>query len=598
MRRIATAFSVLLMSVFAAPFAIADDMTPQLRTAIGHLEAQLRLTAADHTALKTAAEKRVVKSLRVCGDPGNMPLSDINRDGYQNKVIELIAKEIGATVKYFWRPYLMRGITRQTFDTHDCDILLDMPVNFEQIITTEPVYRTTYVMAWRKGSGIDIDSLDDPDLKKLRIGVFQTSGLRTALTRRGVIENVSLHVISHNSDLKLENQPWQQVQKVLDGKLDIAGVWGPFAGWLAKRGEPLVIQPTNLWEDRIPQEFELAIGLRKIDWVLKYKLDLALKARAADVEKILRDFGVPLVQCSKCIVAGDLPSHGIYTKPLFDGSVASAPGAKAAHQIVDKSRVEDWISAGADLDQELRNAVLASDAERVRWLVGKSANVNAPDKQGNSALHTAARHRDGEMVKLLIELGADPNKPDGDGYAPLHLAVLRNSPETVAALSAGGANLDLGDANGINALAIAIVESQYKAAIELIKLGAGVELVVGDLKLTPLMLAAGKEGRHMMLGAGVRRVEKYDSRDPETIDIMRALIARGVDVNRKNRDGTTALMLAASHNNTPIVGLLVQSGADPNIRDNNGKTASDLAVTNGNNAVVGLLKLLAQSQGN
>jgi hypothetical protein len=190
----------------------------------------------------------------------------------------------------------MRGITRQTFDTNDCDLLLDMPATgFEGIITTNPVYKTTYVLAYRSDRGIEIDSLDDPDLKTLKIGVFQTSGLRTALTRRGIISNVSLHVLSHNADLKPENQPYQQVQKVIDGQLDVAGVWGPFAGWLkTMKGAPLTIVPTNMWEEDIPQEFELAIGLRRVDWVLKYKLDLALEARRVEIETILRDYGVPL----------------------------------------------------------------------------------------------------------------------------------------------------------------------------------------------------------------------------------------------------------------------------------------------------------------
>ncbi len=221
-KRFLTSLAVCAAPAFSAmPAAAAGDeaVSPALRDAFMRLDNQLPLRAADHTALKKAAAERVQSTLRVCGDPGNLPLSDINRAGFQNKVIELVAKEIGAEVNYFWRPYLMRGITRQTFDTNDCDLLLDMPATgFEGIITTNPVYKTTYVLAYRNDRGIEIESLDDPDLKTLKIGVFQTSGLRTALTRRGIISNVSLHVLSHNADLKPENQPYQQVQKVIDGQ--------------------------------------------------------------------------------------------------------------------------------------------------------------------------------------------------------------------------------------------------------------------------------------------------------------------------------------------------------------------------------------------
>ncbi|MFN0219961.1 MAG: quinoprotein dehydrogenase-associated putative ABC transporter substrate-binding protein [Hyphomicrobium sp.] len=603
-RNSAAALAALSISAFClhATALRAEDATDQLRAAFSRLEAQLPLTAGDHTALKKAALARTVSTLRVCGDPGNLPLSDINRAGFQNKVIELVASEVGADVNYFWRPYLMRGITRQTFDTNDCDILLDMPAQgfAGGIITTNPVYKTTYVLAYRSDKGLDFKSLDDPKLKEVKIGVFQTSGLRTALTRRGVISNVSLHVVSHNSDLKPENQPWQQVKQVIDGKLDVAGVWGPFAGWLRARGEPLVIQPVNLWEDEIPQEFELAIGLRKVDWVLKYKLDLALEARKADIEKILREFGVPLVQCSKCVVAGDLPAHGIYTKPIYTApeSGEKPTAAIAPDQLVTRQRLEDWLKDGADLNLELANAALASDIDRVRFLVEKGANVNQRDSQGYAVLQSAARYRDDKLVAELLALKADVNLADSDGMTALHHAVMRNHPETIKALAAGSANLDVPSRDGFTPLAMAIIEDQYKSALALIEAGAQTETAVGQDKLTPLMLTSGKETNRLTLGAGVSRVEKYDPKDPGAIDVARALIAKGADVNAISGSGLSALLLAAAHNNAPIVGLLAEAGADRNFRNLEGKTASDLAAQNGNNAVVSLLKLLDQAGSN
>ncbi len=602
-KRFLAGLAILAAPAFTAGQSLAagdEAVSEALRNAFMRLDNQLPLTAADHTALKKAAAERVVSSLRVCGDPGNLPLSDINRAGFQNKVIELVAKEIGAEVNYFWRPYLMRGITRQTFDTNDCDLLLDMPATgFEGIITTNPVYKTTYVLAYRSDRGIEIDSLDDPDLKTLRIGVFQTSGLRTALTRRGIISNVSLHVLSHNADLKPENQPYQQVQKVIDGQLDVAGVWGPFAGWLkTMKGAPLTIVPTNMWEEDIPQEFELAIGLRRVDWVLKYKLDLALEARRTDIEKILRQYGVPLVMCSKCAVPGDLPAHGAYNKVRVLSDAPSDPSKKAKDQIVDRGRLEAWLADGADLNQEFANAVLAGDVERMTFLVEKGADLNQLDKQGYSALHSASRRKDEEVVKALLALKADVGLRDRDGYSALDHAVLRNFGPGIAALAAAGADLDARNPDGFTPLAIAIIEDQYKAAMALIAAGAPVETAVGDAGLRPLMLAAGKESRRLTLGAGVSRVEKVDPKEPDPLMITRALIDKGADVNAVSNSGVTALLLAAAHNNTPIVGLLAESGADRNFRNRDGKTASDVAQQNGNTAVVSLLRLLDQATGN
>lgn len=601
--RILAGLAVVAGSVFASvPAGAAGDeaVSEALRNAFMRLDNQLPLTAADHTALKKAAAERVVPSLRVCGDPGNLPLSDINRAGFQNKVIELVAKEVGAEVNYFWRPYLMRGITRQTFDTNDCDLLLDMPATgFEGIITTNPVYKTTYVLAYRSDRGIEIDSLDDPDLKTLKIGVFQTSGLRTALTRRGIISNVSLHVLSHNADLKPENQPYQQVQKVIDGQLDVAGVWGPFAGWLkTMKGAPLTIVPTNMWEEDIPQEFELAIGLKRVDWVLKYKLDLALEARRMEIETILRDYGVPLVKCSKCTVPGDLPAHGAYNRVRVLSETPSDPSKKAKDQIVDQARLEAWLAEGADVNQEFANAVLGGDVARMTFLVGKGADVNRRDKQGYPALNNAARRKDEEVVKALIGLKADVSARDQDGYTALDHAVLRNFGPGIAALAAAGADLDARNPDGFTPLAIAIIEDQFKAAMALIAAGAPVESAVGDPGLTPLMLASGKDGRRLTLGAGISRVEKIDPKEPDPLMITRALIDKGANVNAVSTSGVTALILAAAHNNAPIVGVLAEAGADRNFRNRDGKTASDIAQQNGNTAVVSLLRLLDQATSN
>ncbi len=144
------------------------------------------LTSAEKTAARRAGkevfEKKTLGKLNVCADPGNMPLSDINRNGYQNKIAEVIAKALGADLVYFWRPYLERGLTRETFETNVCDVLLDLPADYGLALTTFPIYRTTYVFAYRNDRGFDFKGFDDPALKSLKIGVFQTSGVREVLT--------------------------------------------------------------------------------------------------------------------------------------------------------------------------------------------------------------------------------------------------------------------------------------------------------------------------------------------------------------------------------------------------------------------------------
>ncbi len=585
--------------IFGSGPAIAQraSLDAAARAALAKLESQDVLTAADHTALKRAAQKLRVDMLRVCGDPGNMPLSNIRGEGYQNKIIELVAKAMGAGVSYFWRPYLARGMTRQTFDADDCDLLLDIPPGFERVLTTTPIYRTTYVLAYRNDKGIDIQSLDDPKLKELKIGVYQTSALRTALTQRGIQENVRLHVLSHDGDLEEEKQPWHQVQQVVDGELDVAGVWGPFAGWLKSKGAPIEVRPVNLMDDDVPLEFDLSLGFKKTDYTMMYKLDLVIEENKAEIEQILRSYGVPLVECSRCVVAGDLPAHGVYTKPLAEAKSID-PSKVAPDQRVTRERLEAWLAEGADLNQELANAVLASDIERVKFLVGKGADVNRRDAQGQAPVHSAARQRKAEMLAAVLDLGADGSARDQDGLTALIYAVMRDHAPSVKLLAERGADLEAMANGGFTPLGLAIVEDRYRAAMALIAAGAPVDTPSGAAKLTPLMLAAGKEGHRLSLGAGKDRIEKLDPRDPGTLEIARVLIGKGADVNAVAGSGVTPLILAAAHNIAPIVGLLVQSGADVGLKTPDGKTAADVATANGNTNVVSLLRLLEQSGSN
>jgi quinoprotein dehydrogenase-associated probable ABC transporter substrate-binding protein len=546
------------------------------------------LTAAEKTAAKASGkalfEGKKLAELRVCGDPGNMPLSSIEGQGFQNKIADVLARAMGTRVTYFWRPYLERGITRQTFETNDCDVLVDMPTNYAGVLTTNPVYRTTYVLAFRSDKGLDIKGLDDPKLKELRIGVYQTSALREVLKRRGLSTNIVLHTVSRNGDLLPEQQPSHQVQQVIDGQLDVAAVWGPFAGWFkTMKGAPLTVLPVNLMEDEVPLEFDLALGVRPTNAVMKYALEYALEASKAEIEKVLKEYGVPLVQCSRCVVAGDLPAHGSYTKPF---EVSEGPKAEASpDQRVTRERLEAWLAEGADVQQELANAVLASDAERIRFLVEKGADINRQDGQGYGALQSAARNRSDKIIPLLIELGADVNGRDMDGLTALIHAASRNHVPTIKALLERGADIEAAAPGGFTPLALAIEEGKYLAAKALIESGASVTTPVGTDRITPLMSAASQ----LAVGEAAKEIERRQGL--RSTDIATALIERGANVNAANAAGVTALMIAAARGNIPMIGLLLEAGADPTVKAADGKTALDIARANLNEDAVKSIKL-------
>ena len=191
-----------------------------------------------------------LKSLTVCADPGNMPLSNQKGEGFENKIAQVIGAALDTGVQYYWRPSIERGLMRTTLSEGNCDLWMDMATDTEGAVVLTPLYRSTFVLAYRGDLGLDIKSLDDPVLKKLRVGVFQVSAARQALADHHVVANTVIHYLSHNADIVANNQPSYQVQQVIDGSLDIAAAWGPMAGYYkAILHAPLIIQPINMMED-------------------------------------------------------------------------------------------------------------------------------------------------------------------------------------------------------------------------------------------------------------------------------------------------------------------------------------------------------------
>ncbi|ACK52057.1 Ankyrin [Methylocella silvestris BL2] len=539
----------------------------------------------ERDAAKAAARKAHFSSFRVCGDPGNMPFSNLAEEGLENKIANVIAKALGTRATYFWRPYIERGMTRQTFDTNDCDILMNVPAGYESALTTFPLYRSTYVFASRKDRAYDFKGLSDPRLKTLQIGVYELSAARQSLADHGVVNNVHVHEVSHDGDLTPEHQPWRQVQEVADGKLDVAAVWGPFAGWALAQGAPLAIQPTNLMDDVIPMEFDIAIGVRKTDAIAKYAIENALNAHKDEIRKILEDYRVPLVECSDCLVPGTIKAHGIYTAPMV--SAEEMEKLRRERPAVTRKQLDDWLADGADVDGEFDNAVLASDNKRLEYLLGKGADINKRDPQGYTPLTAAVRLGALSTTEFLLDHGADVEAADSDGWTPLLHAILRNDAPGIQLLLSHGANVEASAPGGFTPVAVAIEEKKYDAAKALVDSGAKVDQPVGAKKITPLMIAASEPPPES-------RVQKL-TQSLNSVEIARALIAKGANVNAVSVDGVTALMIAAARDNAPMIGLLIQASAAADMKSSDGETAREIAVKNGGTSAARMLDLFAKT---
>src|SRR3977135_2799925 len=150
-------------------------------------------------AASGAAIGAELKSLTVCADPGNMPLSNQKGEGFENKIAQVIGEALGTGVQYYWRPSIERGLMRTTLSEGNCDLWMDMATDTEGAVVLAPLYRSTFVLAYRNDKGINIKSLDDPALKKLRIGVVQVSAMRQALAEHHIVDNTRTPHLIHST---------------------------------------------------------------------------------------------------------------------------------------------------------------------------------------------------------------------------------------------------------------------------------------------------------------------------------------------------------------------------------------------------------------
>jgi len=233
------------------------------------------------------------KSLRVCGDPENLPYSNERLEGYENKIAQVIATDLGAVPVYAWWPH-QRGLVRNTIDAGTCDVIFGIPQGLDRVLWTKPYYTTSYVIAYRKGSSYRLESLDSPDLKRLRIGVYNNTPVEESLARRGLIDHTSSYSLFFDPRGD-RDRPGKLMDDLVSGAVDVALPWGPLAGYYRKKlNAPLEIVPLHD-ETGVPLVFNVSMGVKKGNGDLKTQLEAAIEHRRAEIQSILEDFGVPLL---------------------------------------------------------------------------------------------------------------------------------------------------------------------------------------------------------------------------------------------------------------------------------------------------------------
>ncbi len=234
------------------------------------------------------------KALRVCADPANLPFSNEDRQGFENKIAELIGKKLGLPVTYTWFPQAT-GFVRQTLRAWKCDIIIGYAQGHELVQNTNHYYRSSYVLVVKAGGKLDnIVNLDDDRLKSSKIGIVAGTPPATILAMNALLLNVRPYKLT--VDRRHESPAVDMIKDLTAGEIDAAILWGPIGGFLAKKnGGNLKVVPLSKESKGPRMAYRITFGIRpgEPDW--KHRLNDFIAANQSEINRILLDYGVPLL---------------------------------------------------------------------------------------------------------------------------------------------------------------------------------------------------------------------------------------------------------------------------------------------------------------
>ena len=257
--------------------------------------AMLGASAAAGQTLRPNVEKPGV--IRVCADPDNLPLSNDKGEGLENKIAELIGEAWNSQVEYAWWP-VRRGYFGRALNGRYCDLAITAPTQLDMAATTKAYFRSAYVIVYRKDSGLTVTTLDDPALKTLKIGVnllnadAENTPPAMALSAHGVVGNLVGFPTFYSEG---GARPDDIMKAVYDKSIDLAIVWGPLAGYYAREAPTELVMVPLEYDSvaHMPFAFDFGIAVRRSDRPLRDSLQTFLDAHAAEVQNLLKQFGIP-----------------------------------------------------------------------------------------------------------------------------------------------------------------------------------------------------------------------------------------------------------------------------------------------------------------
>jgi quinoprotein dehydrogenase-associated probable ABC transporter substrate-binding protein len=232
--------------------------------------------------------------LRVCGDPANMPFSNERGEGFENRIAAIVADELKLPLRFYWLPQ-GPGFVRNTLGLGLCDLIVGYASGADPVQNTNPYYRSAFVLVVKRGGELDgAERLDDPRLKGRRLGVVAGTPPADHLLQHGLLpgaKSFSLLV-----DRRYDSPAEAMIADLAKGEIDGALLWGPIGGFFARNAPtPLSVTPLLKERERPALTYRITMGVRhnEPDW--KRRLNQVLRRRQDDINRVLLDYGVPLL---------------------------------------------------------------------------------------------------------------------------------------------------------------------------------------------------------------------------------------------------------------------------------------------------------------
>jgi quinoprotein dehydrogenase-associated probable ABC transporter substrate-binding protein len=234
------------------------------------------------------------KVLRVCADPRNLPFSNEKGEGFENKLGELFAEKLQKKLDYMYFPQAT-GFVRMTLAAHRCDVIMGFPQGDDLVQGTNPYYRTAYALVAKQGSGLDdVATLEDARLKDKRIGIVAGTPPATNMAVAGLMANARPYPLM--IDTRFDSSSAAMIKDLMSGEIDAGVLWGPMAGYFAKQASPPLHVTPLVKETTGPRlAFRIGMGVRPADQNWKRQLNRLIQENQPAINKILLDFGVPLL---------------------------------------------------------------------------------------------------------------------------------------------------------------------------------------------------------------------------------------------------------------------------------------------------------------